>query len=453
MAGSRSIKKIGILGHVGNKNLGDEAILAAVIQNVKRRYPGAEIYGFTLNPEDTKARHGITAFPIRKIKGNHERPKRQENVGVPPQKSNEQVSLRKLIITQLKSLPQIYMFLKKVQKSLPLIRDSIKEPGFLISCYKALKGIDLLIIAGSQQLIDFIGGAWGHPYTLFRWSMLGKAAKAKVIFLSVGAGPIRSSLSKIFIKASLSQASYRSYRDESSKKLIEQIGVKGSNPVFPDLVYSLRSDGQTGTLVPSENPLPIVGINPVPFSDPVYWPGSSAYIYESYVKKLSDFALWLIGRGYRILFFPTQLNLDPPVIRDIRLCMGKNAGLDFQAKIIYEPVNSFDDLVSSISMTSVVVACRFHGVIIPYLLNKPVLGIAYHRKTFELMEQMGQSEYALDIHSFNCNSLQERFISLESNSVAIRKEIEEKIMISRQALESQYNQVLRLLEEEKSQGC
>ena len=344
MAGSRSIKKIGILGHVGNKNLGDEAIIAAVIQNVKRRCPRAEIYGFTLNPEDTKARHGIDAFPIRRSRENHERHKRHEKDGYTPQQSNRQIRLKKLVISQLKSIPRIYGLLKRVQKSLPLIRDSIKEPGFLISSYKALKGIDLLIIAGSQQLIDFIGGAWGHPYTLFRWSLLGKAAKAKVIFLSVGAGPIRSPLSKILIKASLSQASYRSYRDESSKKLIEQIGVKGSNPVFPDLVYSLRSDGQTGTLVPSESSLPIVGINPVPYSDPVYWPGSSAYIYESYVKKLSDFALWLIGRGYRILFFPTQLNLDPPVISDIRLCMGKNADLDFQAKIIYEPVNSFDDI-------------------------------------------------------------------------------------------------------------
>ena len=33
------IRKIGVFGDVGNENLGDEAIIAAVIQNITRRYP------------------------------------------------------------------------------------------------------------------------------------------------------------------------------------------------------------------------------------------------------------------------------------------------------------------------------------------------------------------------------------------------------------------------------
>src|SRR5215475_5203435 len=49
---------------IGNGNLGDEATVAAVIQNLRRRYPTATIYAFSANPDDTRKRHGISAFPI-----------------------------------------------------------------------------------------------------------------------------------------------------------------------------------------------------------------------------------------------------------------------------------------------------------------------------------------------------------------------------------------------------
>jgi polysaccharide pyruvyl transferase WcaK-like protein len=445
MGDFRSIKKIGIFGHVGNRNLGDEAIITAVIQNMKRYYPGAEIYGFTLKPEDTRARHNIIAFPIRKSKKFHERQNQDENERVPFQKSTQKIRLRELVKNRLKSIPLIFGFLKGVRKSLLLIPDSIKEAGFFVSSYKNLKGIDLLIVAGSQQLIDFIGGPWGYPYTHFKWSIIAKSVKTKVAFLSVGAGPIQSPLSKFFIKYALSRASYQSYRDDNSKKLIEQIGVTVNNPVFPDLVYSLPLNGGKHTVLPGSS-LPIVGINPIPFSDPEYWPGSSVCIYKSYVKQLAEFALWLVRNKHTILFFPTQLNLDPPVINDIKICMENIGGIDFKHSMIDQPIHSFDDLISAISMTSIVVASRFHGVVIPFVLNKPVLAIMYHKKTLDLMEMMGQSEYALNIHSFDCNSLRKRFVSLESNKKTVKREIERRASISRQALETQYVQLFNLLE-------
>jgi hypothetical protein len=66
-ASATSSIRVGIIGHVGNENLGDESIIAAVIQNVRRRCPDAEIFGFTIVPSDTEARHGIPSFPIRRL--------------------------------------------------------------------------------------------------------------------------------------------------------------------------------------------------------------------------------------------------------------------------------------------------------------------------------------------------------------------------------------------------
>jgi hypothetical protein len=62
-----SVRKVAVFAHIGRGNLGDEAIMAAIIQNVRLRLAGAEISAFTLDPADTHARHGVTAFPIRRL--------------------------------------------------------------------------------------------------------------------------------------------------------------------------------------------------------------------------------------------------------------------------------------------------------------------------------------------------------------------------------------------------
>ena len=44
------------------------------------------------------------------------------------------------------------------------------ELKVLVQCYRILKGIDLLIIAGSQRLIDYVGGPRG---ALLRFVQVG----------------------------------------------------------------------------------------------------------------------------------------------------------------------------------------------------------------------------------------------------------------------------------------
>ena len=437
------VERIGVFGHVGNENLGDEAIISAVIQNIKSRCPKAQIYGFTCNPADTEKRHNITAFPIRRL-GNPTRSSKES----PTSKSSETLPMfRERIKSRLKSLPVVWVSLKAIKKSWKILFGMfgvVCEPKFLVQCYRNLKGIDLLIIAGSQQLIDYVGGPWAHPYTLFKWVLLARAVKAKVAFVSVGAGPIRSSLGRFFATNSLLLANYHSYRDETSRAFVETLGVSGPNMVFPDLVYSLQVDAPARTR--SGGPcLPIVGINPVPFSDEQYWLGANAQQYDIYIDKLASFALWVIQRGYRVLFFPTQLHLDPPVIADIKKVMQAKTNSDIEQSIVDEPIHSFDDLVSAIRLTDIVVATRFHGVVIPYLLNRPVLGIAYQKKTMDLMAQMGQSDYVVDIISFDVDSLKTRFISMESRSSAIKDEIQRKQPAFKQALQNQYDQVVHLI--------
>jgi polysaccharide pyruvyl transferase CsaB len=60
--------KIGITGSYGGMNLGDEAILQSMLEQVRREMPGAEVTVFSRNAEDTKRRHKVErAVPVRKL--------------------------------------------------------------------------------------------------------------------------------------------------------------------------------------------------------------------------------------------------------------------------------------------------------------------------------------------------------------------------------------------------
>ncbi len=57
-------RRIGLLSPYSGGNLGNTAILAAMIANTRVRIPGVEIVGITLAPEDTRRRLGIEGFPL-----------------------------------------------------------------------------------------------------------------------------------------------------------------------------------------------------------------------------------------------------------------------------------------------------------------------------------------------------------------------------------------------------
>lgn len=442
------MKKIGIFGHVGNKNLGDEAIIAAVIQNIRSRYPTAEIAAFTINPHDTRERHAIPAFPIRRLARNSQQEEGAVSTTV-AQTFEGKTKLGDHFKIALKTVPLVFLLLKGIQKSLSLLRDCVEEVRFWGKCYKNLRGTDLLIIAGSHQLNDYVGGPWAFPYTLLKWSVIAKMTGTKVAFASVGAGPITTWLGQAFLKYSLLLASYRSYRDEVSREQIQKIGIRGENSVFPDLVYSLQIPQSSLACTPLES-LPIVGINPMPVFHPDHWHEANSQMYQRYVQELVGFAEWLIKKNYRVLFFPTQLRVDPFVINDIQLIMKKKDRECFDRYLVQKSIKSFDDLVYEISRMDIVVATRFHGILISSLLEKPILGIAYHKKSEELMAQVGQAKYALGAADVNLDSLKERFNLLESEKDSIRELIKKKLPTFRQALEKQYEQVFRLLEEKES---
>lgn len=319
--------------------------------------------------------------------------------------------------------------------------NGLRELRFWLTAFKALRPLDLLIVAGSNQLFDYFGGCWGFPYTLFKWAVLAKASRTKLAFLSVGAGPIRSPLSRFFLKQALALADYRAYRDESSRQLIESLGVSGPDPVYPDLAFGICPAPAAPRCAGAGR---IVGINPMPIFADYYWPEIDDDRYRSYLHTLAAFAQWLIDRGYSVLFFPTQLRADPPAIDEIKHMLMQNGNGIVEDRIISYCISSIDDLTGLISSTDFVVATRFHGIVLSYMMNIPVLGISYHRKIDEIMYDIGQSEYIINHFNFTVDDLINKFQRLEANRQTIQDQIQRKVSEYRSLLNKQYDEILSL---------
>ena len=434
--------RIGVFGHVGNRNLGDESIIAAVVENIRDLLPEAEIYGFTMNPADTTERHGIPAFPLRRIpkmrfvesQGSNAKDKDR------PIQRRESGTLRSIKVW-IKSRTKVYSFLVKTRDTLWGLSNIPGELRFLCESYRNLKGINLLLVCGSQQLIDYVGGPWGFPYTLYKWSIIAKLTGTKVAFLSVGAGPVRSQLGKFFVKRAVSSALYRSYRDESSQNCIAELAIPGERPVCRDLAFSLTVP-RNGAADASGKTRKVVGINPVPFYESNSWIGGGKDAYGRFINILSDFTAWLINKGYNVNLFATQLNLDPPVIEDIKNILMKNHPASISTGIIDQAINSLEELIWALNEMEIVVATRYHGVVLSYALNKPVVGVAYHQKTIDLMHEAGQGEYALSIFDLTLDRLIGCFSKIEQTREESTRKIGTKNRQWKSELRRQYEYVL-----------
>lgn len=440
------VLKIAILAHVGNGNLGDEAIVAAVIANLRARLPHTELIGFTLRPADTSSRHGIQAFPIRRgyaathpwnpvPPANRECQTDRKEPAPPPWTSALQHVMRRL-----RAIPPLAAAARRLRNLAFVFKEVLLELPFLVQSYGRLSEVSLLIVAGSQQLSDVKGGTWWCPFTVFKWSLLARLRGIPVALASVGAGPFESRLTRWFVGRTVAMASYSSYRDEFSRACIRSLGRK-PGPLVPDLAFSLRFDEN------GEGPAePVIALNPMPsFIWRDYDERTWRALQARYSDTLCAFAAWLLDRGYRVAFFGTQLRGDPPVAREIlaRLAASRPAAV-VEGRAYLHPVGNFDDLRSILTAAQIVVATRFHGVVLGCSAARPVLALAYHPKTRDVMRQIGDPDCVIDAQTASLEALQSLFLSVERRAADIRARRPSHLAAFRAALAAQYDHIVAL---------
>jgi len=429
--------KITLFGNFGMGNLGNDATLQAMLSNLRRYVPKTKTACVCTGPEGTELAYNILAFPTR--------------VGIRKMFSVLQkntCAMRKFRASTFGLPRENWQFKSLVWLKRAVL--SVLEPYQWVKGFRALWGTNALIIPGTGLLTDASGLLYWGPYDMFRWSVIAKLCRCKLFFVSVGAGPIYSRAGRFFVRAALSLADFRSYRDESTLRYLKSIGFRATNDrVFPDLVFSLPERVMPRGRESKGHRL-VVGLGLMEYAGKYSIERPSNTIYSSYLEALVGFVSWLLVHEFDIRLLIGD-RADNRVTREFRSLLKQRSVGHEQERIIDEPVTSVEDLLKELASTELVLATRFHNVLSALLLNKPVIAISFHHKCASLMSQMGLSEYCQDINSLSADRLITQFSQLQQNADCIKRMISERVEACRDALEEQYTIIFREICREKQQ--
>lgn len=394
--------RIGLFGLFGCGNFGNDGSLEAMIQHLRSAHADADLVTICAGPEIVTRLYCVRAIPIIK------------DIAPPPTSR--------------------------------WARQALTLPTKLVNFARALKEtrkLDALIMPGTGLLDDFTSGVLGIPVDLFLWCLAARITGTQIMMVSVGAGPIVHPLSRWLMTSAARLATFRSYRDQTSKTFLTRLELDTtSDPIYPDIAFSLAAPRhKPPELKPGRL---VVGLGLMNYRG---WHSNrtdSETLYQTYLDELTEFAMWLIGGGHGL-----RLMIGDDVDRETAGAFMKRlkraAGPAAARAVLIEDARTLHDVMAAMARTDVVVATRFHNIVCALKAGRPVLSIGYSEKNRSLLSSFGLSEKCLDIDTIEAVNLIALFEAIVAERSVCGRRITETLEKLEHELQEQYRLIDRTL--------
>lgn len=319
------IKKIVISGWYGPGNIGDEAILQAMIDIFEEQFPNCEITALSFNPTYTKHTQKINA--VRQVPSS--------------------------IKGWIRSIITFNIF----------------------KTFKAIKECDLFVMGGGGFLSDW------QPEVPHDWLKQLKIAKffGKEVWLyGIGAAPFLTDKGKKTTKYYIDNFVDRIVvRDnESYHQLKKVVGVSLPIEIKIDPVAEMKVNNfQTLSVTNS------ISLIVSDHFDSIYTNESKKYKFNllkaSYLEMIRT--IQELGFECKVVFFQKK----------DEMCLYEYIKKEFGDTIKYEFPDDYRDAITNLSQSKAIISFRLHGNILAYALKKPFLPIIYHHKTDGFLKLLG----------------------------------------------------------------
>jgi len=349
-----------VLGGFGFDNLGDDLILRSALAQFRSILANVEITVLSNNPFETASRH----------KG--------EVVVFSAEALFRQVILRAL--SHVSSYHRRYI--------LPIPRDSFRR--LLVSLWKS----DLVVSLGGGYLNDY--SKFLTHSRLVELFLIGLFRKRLVLYAHE-IGPLRRLSLRLLARLALRYVTYATVRDEKSVEVLSGLGILNErvkvtadegwvyDPNIPPAIHS-DDDSARGELT--------VAVNLMPFQvvANVFRSSTTKRLSD---EKLNDQILSLIlscldslapGRR-RFLLLPMSS-------QDLTICSKLQTLL--RGRVPCEVVNDLYSQYRALARSQILVAMRTHTIMMAAQMNVPPVAIGILPKSFQIMRDIGLSEYAVE---------------------------------------------------------
>lgn len=397
---------IAALGLFGSPNFGNEATLAAFVANVRLRLPAARFLCIAGRHSVVEQLHGLPLAPLDPL-----------DVGS---------SLWRVKPTALRVLCT-----DLVQRA--------TEPRRRRIAAQLLDGPTVLAIPGTGLLDDFGQRPLDMPTHLDRWTAIAEDRGISISFLSVGASRVRNPASQRLFGHALARADYCSFRDAASQQNAGSFGVGISADIVPDLAFSLPAYS-----LPTRRPRTNAGVIGVGVMGYFGWNEprrAGASIYEHYLQRTCALVGGLLSSGYAVHLLTGDARADACAVIDV---MARLSTCGAAATRLEAPrIASFHDVLKHLAGVDVLVATRYHNVLMALLMERPAISIGYADKNDALMNEFGRRDYSHQIGSYDVSTVIDQVKELASAPESSQEAIRSAVSAARARLDAQYDRFCR----------
>lgn len=344
------MKTVVISGYYGYDNIGDEALLQAIVEPLRELVPEARIIVLSVQPAKTARQYKVEA-----------------------------------------------------------------EDRFSpLRIFSALRKADLLISGGGSLLQD-VTGPFTIPYYLSIVAM-AKLLGKPVMFYAQGVGPVNRRFNKALVRLIADRADIITLRDEESKHILEQLGVRRppiivtADPVFglAGAVMQAEANRESAELLRefglNKGSRPVVAVAAREWQD-----------LSGYKTALAAACDHLAAGGWDVVLLPMQFPADLKTCKEICELMRQ------PAKIV-DRHPSANELLILTKEFDLLIGMRLHALIFAAANQVPHIGLSYDPKVRQFMEQIKQPVLS-DLSVVTAEMLIKCIVNVVSKKDKIRREL------------------------------
>lgn len=331
------VRHILACGYYGFANAGDEAILAALLTDIRALYPGALVTVLSGHPSTTKAEYGVESVHWQDV---------------------------------------AQMIFEAEKADLMVLGGG--------GLYQDHQGFDVpAVLTTHHGNIGYYAG----------FTLLAGLTETPLSIYGVGVGPLASPDAQRFTRLSFGRASSATVRDEGSLQLLESIGVESANVlVSADPAWSLdpAPEGTAASILDLEHAVTggtaTIGVAVRPWGDNE-WVSDLASALDRLIDELDA----------RVIFLPFQ---ESPYSHenDANAALEVSRRMDrIERTSIVRGGYLPSERLALLQATDLTIGMRLHSAIFALRTGRPTVALAYDPKVTATMEQVGLGDQVVDL--------------------------------------------------------
>ena len=372
-----------ICGFYGNYNLGDEAMLAGMINLLQKQQDDLSFTVFSNDAQDTKARHSVQSID----------------------RLNQRLKVQRI----LKIFQNRYFILGGGD----LLRDSAKA------------SIALNWLRPLQQALQL---------------------RRRTLVLGISVGEIWKPETQALIPQVLNQVDLLTVRDLQSKTKLEKLGVRNTIHVISDLALQILPEAFSQPIRPVNQPIQ-VGISMRhlsgrgPSVDVDMYPAlqkEMAAVADFLVEQYGATVHFLPFRTHKYGYHPT----DDDYISIMNVLRYSRYSAQFVVHRYFESLQNLNQLIGALDL---MIGMRLHSLILTAGSGVPIIAVEYDPKVRGFMEEIGQSELSIPLNYFKKTRLLPLIENILGDPLTARRNIESGVKHYRQRMTGVQQALVQIL--------